>query len=38
VCVELEVPAILAFIKFGSVEITAFLLPAVLSVTRNGFG
>ena len=34
----LEAPAILAFVKLGSVEITAFLLSAVLSVTRDGFG
>jgi hypothetical protein len=36
--VESEVPAILAFVKFGSVKITAFLLATVLSVARNGLG
>ena len=34
---SLEVPALLAFIKLGSVKITAFSLPAVLSVACNGF-
>ena len=34
---ELEVHAILAFVKFGSVKVSALLLPAVLIVTRHGF-
>ena len=37
VCVGLEIPAVLAFVKLGSVEITAFLLSAVLSITRDRF-
>ena len=34
---SLGIPAILALVKFGSVEITALLLSAVLSVACNGF-
>jgi hypothetical protein len=32
-----KIPAILAFVKLGSVKVSAFPLPAALSVTRNGF-
>jgi hypothetical protein len=32
-----EISAVLAFVKFGSVKVSAFPLPAVLSVTRHGF-
>ena len=34
---ESEVPAILAFVKFGSVKVSAFLLSTVLSVASHGF-
>jgi hypothetical protein len=37
VWVKSEISAILAFVKFGSVKVSAFLLPAILSITSNGF-
>jgi hypothetical protein len=36
-CAWSEISAVLAFVKFGSVKVSAFLLSAVLSVARNGF-
>jgi len=38
VCVWSEVSAILAFVKFGSVKVSAFLLSAFLSGTRYRLG
>jgi len=33
-----EISAVLAFVKFGSVKVSAFLFPAILTAAGNGFG